>query len=80
MNGNALKTTGLILLSALGLLGMLFRVQHWPWATTLMWVGFIGFPLLYGYISWPEGRGIPDGRWWGTMATMLLFALIILLR
>ena len=74
----SLKTTGLIVLILVGLLGVLLRMKNWPFSELLLIVGFFGFPVLYGYITWPVDQKIPDATWFGTIAAMLLFALIIL--
>ncbi len=74
----SLKTIGLIILIAIGLTGVLLRMNKRPFSELFLIVGFFGFPALYGYISWPVDRKLPDGTWLGTIAAMLLFALMIL--
>jgi hypothetical protein len=80
MNRKDLITIGLIALAALGGIGIVLRMNGWLPAHYLIAVGFLGFPLLYGYISWPVGKRLPDREWVGTISVMVLFALIILLR
>ena len=80
MSRKTLNTMGLVAFTLLGLVGILFRIQHWPMANLMIGVGFFGFPILYGYISWPVGRRIPDGKWFLMIAIMLLFALMILFK
>ena len=80
MKGKTLNTIGLVVLAAIGLMGILFRIQHWPFSKLLMSIGFLGFPILYGSITWPIGKRIPDGEWWGTIGVMVLFAIILLSR
>ena len=43
-------------------------------------IGFLGFPALYGYISWPVGKRVPELEWLGVIGVMVLFALVILFR
>lgn len=78
MSRNTLYTIGLVLLTFVGLVGILFRIQKWPLATLMIAVGFLGFPILYGYLSWPKGSKVPDGKWLLMIGVMLLFALMIL--
>lgn len=80
MKGKVLNTIGLILLSMIGLIGILFRIQHWPMSQLFIAIGFLGFPALYGYISWPDGKRVPDLEWLGVIGVMVLFALVILFR
>ena len=80
MSANFLKTAGLVLLASIGSMGVLFKIQHWPYYTVLMAVGFFGFPVLYGYISWPVGKTFPDAKWLGTIAIMLLFAWMLVFK
>ncbi|NQV54093.1 MAG: hypothetical protein HQ500_12985 [Flavobacteriales bacterium] len=72
-----MNTIGLILLALIGLLGVLFRIQHWPFSQVFTAIGFFGFPLLCGFITWPVGRRIPEREWWGTIGVMVMFATII---
>ena len=46
MKGKVLNTIGLILLSMIGLIGILFRIQHWPMSQLFIAIGFLGFPAL----------------------------------
>jgi len=80
MKGKVLNTIGLILLSMIGLIGILFRIQHCPMSQLFIAIGFLGFPALYGYISWPVGKRVPDLEWLGVIGVMVLFALVILFR
>jgi hypothetical protein len=74
----SLKTIGLIVLILVGLLGVLLKMNNWPFSELFLVVGFFGFPAFYGYITWPVDQKIPDATWFGTIAAMLLFALMIL--
>lgn len=80
MNRKDRITTALIVLGAVGGLGIFLRSEGWSYAYLLIGIGFLGFPALYGYISWPVGKRLPDRQWVGIISVMLLFALIILLR
>jgi len=70
----------LIGLALLGSLGLFMRSHGWPLGTLCIAIGFFGFPLVYGYISWPVGKRYPDREWWGMIGVMVLFALMILWR
>jgi hypothetical protein len=72
------KTMGLIVLIIVGLTGVILRVKNMPGSEFFLIIGFFGFPILYGYITWPVEQKIPDTTWFGTIAAMILFALMIL--
>jgi len=74
----SLKTIGLIAFILIGLTGVLLRMKNWPFSELLLMIGFLGFPILYGYVTRPVDRKIPDATWFGTIGVMVLFALMIL--
>ena len=56
----SLKTIGLIAFILIGLTGVLLRMKNWPFSELLLMIGFLGFPILYGYVTRPVDRKIPD--------------------
>ena len=56
----SLKTIGLIAFILIGLTGVLLRMKNWPFSELMLMIGFLGFPILYGYVTWPVDRKIPD--------------------
>ena len=80
MKGKSLNTIGLTVFSLLGLGGALLKWRGFHQADFLIWIGFIGFPILYGYITWPVGKKTPDREWWGTMSVMVIIEVILMSR
>lgn len=72
-----IKTLALVLLVLVGLTGLFLDVIHPQIQLAMRWTGFIGFPLVYGYISWPNGDFKARLKWFGTLLVMMLFGLVI---